>query len=170
VFRPLTSNSVPDLHPRGYLFGTNVSTPADPALPPDQQAAARDGALVPNDVTDVNPSWAWAAGAAISSAEDLASYVKPLVTGGLLDAAMQKQRIDSLPPTTPANGNSASYGLALARSGPMIGHDGPLPGYQSFMGYDPDGGNTLIVLTNLQAAPDGAQPANEIAKRIIAQL
>jgi hypothetical protein len=25
----------------------------------------------------------------------------------------------------------------------MIGHDGSLPGYQSFMGYDPDTGNTL---------------------------
>jgi D-alanyl-D-alanine carboxypeptidase len=170
VFPPLTSNSILDPHPQGYLFGTNVSTLADPALPPDQQTAAREGTLVPNDVTDVNPSWAWAAGAAISSAEDLATYVKPLVTGGLLDAATQKQRIDSLPPTAPANGNSASYGLALARFGPMIGHDGSLPGYQSFMGYDPDGGNTLIVLTNLQAAPDGAQPANEIAKRIIALL
>lgn len=106
----------------------------------------------------------------VSSAEDLATYVKPHVTGDLLDAATQRQRIDSLPPTPPANGISASYGLALARFGPMIDHDGSLPGYQSFMGYDPDGGNTLIVLTNLQAAPDCAQPANEIAKRLIAQL
>jgi D-alanyl-D-alanine carboxypeptidase len=170
MFPALTSNSLPDPHPQGYLFGTNVSTLADPALPPDQQSAARNGTLVPHDVTDLNPSWAWAAGAAISSAEDLATYVKPLVTGGLLDAATQKERIDSLAPTNPADPNSASYGLALARFGPMIGHDGSLPGYQSFMGYDPDGGNTLIVLTNLQAAPDGAQPANEIAKRIIAQL
>ncbi|GAA1199880.1 serine hydrolase domain-containing protein [Pseudonocardia alaniniphila] len=168
VFPPLTSNSILDPHPQGYLFGTNVATLADPALPPDQQAAAREGTLVPNDVTGINPSWAWAAGAAISSAEDLATYVKPLVTGGLLDAATQKQRIDSLPPPTP-NGISASYGLALARFGPMIGHDGSLPGYQSFMGYDPDGDKTLIVLTNLQAAPNGAQPANEIAKRIIVQ-
>jgi D-alanyl-D-alanine carboxypeptidase len=52
----------------------------------------------------------------------------------------------------------------------MIGHDGSLPGYQSFMGYDPDRGNTLIVLANLQNAPDGTMAANEIAKRIIAQL
>jgi D-alanyl-D-alanine carboxypeptidase len=170
VFPPLTSNSILDPRPQGYLFGTNVSTLANPALPPDQQAAARAGTLLPNDVTDINPSWAWAAGAAISSAEDLATYVKPLVAGGLLEAATQRQRIDSLAPTNPADPNSASYGLALAKFGPMIGHDGSLPGYQSFMGYDPDAGNTLIVLTNLQAAPDGAQPANEIAKRIIAQL
>jgi D-alanyl-D-alanine carboxypeptidase len=166
----ITSNDIPDTHPQGYLFGTNVSTMTDPALPPDQQAAARNRTLQPNDVTDLNPSWAWAAGAAISTAEDLATYVKPLVTGGLLDAAVQKQRLDSLAPTDPADPNSASYGLALARFGPMIGHDGALPGYQSFMGYDPAAGNTLIVLTNLQNAPDGTQAANDIARRVIPLL
>jgi D-alanyl-D-alanine carboxypeptidase len=167
---PLTSNSIPDPHPQGYLYGTNVSTLSTGALPPDEQTAARNGTLLPNDVTDVNPSWAWAAGAAISTVEDLAAYVKPLVAGGLLDAATQKQRLDSLTPINPSEPNSAAYGLALARFGPMIGHDGSLPGYQSFMGYDPGSGNTLIVLTNLQNAPDGTEPANEIAKRIMAQL
>jgi D-alanyl-D-alanine carboxypeptidase len=167
---PIASNSIPDPHPQGYLFGTNVSTLTNAALPPDQETAAHDGTLPPNDVTDLNPSWAWAAGAVISTAEDLATYVKPLVAGGLLDAAVQQQRLDSLTPTNPSDPDSASYGLALARFGPMIGHDGALPGYQSFMGYDPNSGNTLIVLTNLQNAPDGTQAANGIAKRIIAQL
>jgi D-alanyl-D-alanine carboxypeptidase len=167
---PITSNAIPDTHPQGYLFGTNVSTMTDAALPPDQQVAARNRTLQPNDVTELNPSWAWAAGAAISTAEDLATYVKPLVAGGLLDDAMQKQRLDSLAPTDPADPNSASYGLALARFGPMIGHDGALPGYQSFMGYDPAAGNTLIVLTNLQNAPDGTQVANDIARRLIPLL
>jgi D-alanyl-D-alanine carboxypeptidase len=166
----ITSNAIPDTHPQGYLFGTNVSTLTNPALPPDQQAAARNGTLLPNDVTDLNPSWGWAAGAGISTAEDLATYVKPLVAGGLLNAEVQKQRLDSLAPTDPADPNSASYGLALARFGPMIGHDGALPGYQSFMGYDPGTGNTLIVLTNLQNAPDGTQAANDIARRLIPQL
>lgn len=167
---PITSNAIPDPHPQGYLFGTNVSTLTDPALPPDQQTAARDGTLLPNDVTDMNPSWGWAAGAVISTAEDLATYVERLVAGGLLDPALQKQRLDSLAATDPSDPNSASYGLALARFGPMIGHDGALPGYQSFMGHDPGSGNTLIVLTNLQDAPDGTQAANDIAKRIIAEL
>jgi D-alanyl-D-alanine carboxypeptidase len=170
VLPPLTSNSIPDPHPQGYLYGTIASTLSTAALPADQQTAARNGTLLPNDVTDVNPSWAWAAGAAISTAEDLATYVKPLVAGGLLDAATQKERLDSLTPTDPSDPNSGAYGLALARFGPMIGHDGSLPGYQSFMGYDPDSGTTLIVLTNLQKAPDGTQPASEIAERIIAQL
>jgi D-alanyl-D-alanine carboxypeptidase len=167
---PITSNAIPEQHPHGYLFGTNVSTLTDPALPPEQQTAARDGTLLPNDVTDLNPSWGWAAGAVISTADDLATYVKALVGGGLLDADLQKQRLDSLTRADPADPNSALYGLALAQFGPMIGHDGSLPGYQSFMGYDPAKGTTLIVLTNLQSAPDGAMTANEIAKRIIALL
>lgn len=167
---PLESNAIPEPQPRGYMFGTNVSTLSDPALPSEQQAAASNGTLLPNDVTDMNPSWAWSAGAVISTATDLADYVEPLVTGELLDPAVQQQRIDSLTPIDPSDLNSASYGLALARLGPMIGHDGQLPGYQSFMGYDPDRGITLIVLTNLTSAPNGSQPANDIAKLIIPQL
>jgi D-alanyl-D-alanine carboxypeptidase len=164
------SDALPAPHPQGYMFGTNVSTLTDPALPADEQTAAADGKLRPNDVTDDSPSWAWAAGGVISTAADLADYVKPLVAGGLLDPALQKQRLDSLAPIAPTNPEGASYGLALARFGPMIGHDGQLPGFQSFMGYDPASGTTLIVLTNLTAAPDGTQPANDVAKAVIPLL
>ena len=42
---------IPEPHPHGYLFGTNVSTltPAGTVLPDDQQAAARAGVLRPGD-------------------------------------------------------------------------------------------------------------------------
>jgi D-alanyl-D-alanine carboxypeptidase len=167
---PTTSNAMPNPHPQGYLYGTNVSTIASAALPDDEQKAALAGTLLPDDVTDMNPSWGWAAGAAISNAEDLATYVKALVAGGLLDTALQRTRLDSVTPTNPSDPGSASYGLALAKFGPMLGHDGSLPGFQSFMGYDPVKQNTLIVLTNLQAGPDGEMTANVVAKGIIAQL
>ena len=159
-----------DPHPNGYLFGTNVSTRTDAALSPEDQAAAVEGRLRPNDVSDLNPSWGWAAGAATSTAEDLATYVEALVGGGLLTAPWQQQRLDSVRPVDPDDPTSAGYGLALARFGPMLGHDGSLPGFQSFMGHDPDRDLTLIVLTNLQSTPDGDGAANAIAKRIIAQL
>ena len=51
----------------------------------------------------------------------------------------------------------------LAQFGPMIGHDGSLPGFQSFMGHDPETRSTLIVLTTLQSAPDGTMTANALA-------
>jgi D-alanyl-D-alanine carboxypeptidase len=169
-FPPKSSNAIPDPHPQGYFFGTNVSTLTDPAIPADQQAAAAAGTLKPNDVTNENPSWGWSAGAAISTAGDLATYVHALITGGLLNAEYQKIRMDSLIPADPSNPAAGAYGMALAKLGPFLGHDGSLPGFQSFMGYDPDTKTTMIVLTNLQNAPDGKATANEIARAIIPLL
>ncbi len=158
---------LPTPHPQGYLFGTNVSTLEDPALPEDQQQAALDGDLEPNDVTGLNPSWGWAAGAAISTASDLADYVEALIDGELLSDDLQADRLDSVTSTDPDDPDAAGYGWALASFGPYVGHDGSLPGYQSFMGHDPDTGTTLVVLTNLQAGPTGEQTANEIARAVM---
>ena len=88
--------SIPSPHPRGYMFGTNVSTLDDAALPAAEQAAAAEGTLLPNDHTDSNPSWTWAAGGAISTADDLARYVEALVDGGLLGPRLQEIRIASI--------------------------------------------------------------------------
>jgi D-alanyl-D-alanine carboxypeptidase len=152
------------------MYGTNVSTLATTVLPSDQQAAALAGTLRPGDYTDTNPSWGWAAGAAISTAEDLKTYVEALVGGGLLDADLQQQRLDSVTSVRPGDPTGPGYGLALASFGPMLGHNGALPGFQSFMGHDPVQDTTLIVLANLQFAPDGAEPADAIARRILELL
>ena len=180
IFRPLhlqhtllpalTSNRIPGPHPHGYLFGTNVSTLRNPALPPRKQKLAIAGKLLPNDVTDDNPSWGWSAGAAISNAPDLARYVRRLVAGGLIDRRLQRERLRSIRSTDPGNPAAAEYGLAIARFGPLIGHDGSLPGFQSFMGYDPDRRITIVVLCNLQVAPDGSGPANDLTMAIVGAL
>ena len=162
--------SIPEPHPHGYLWGTNESTAIDPALPEDEQEAALAGETEPNDVTEHNPSWGWTAGAAISTAGDLATYVEAMIGGGLLSPELQAARLDSLQPVDDDDPQSAQYGLGLARLGPLLGHDGSLPGFQSVMGHDPATGLTMIVLTNLQAAPDGQQPANLIAQQLIAVL
>jgi D-alanyl-D-alanine carboxypeptidase len=160
--------TIPEHHPRGYMYGTNESTIDSLALPADDQRRAYDGSLLPNDNTDLNPSWAWAAGAVISTAGDLVAYVQRLVEGGLLSDDLQRRRMESVRPT--GQPGTAEYGWALAKFGPMYGHDGSLPGFQSFMGHDPQQGNTLVVLTNLTSAPDGVETANELAKAIIKVL
>lgn len=169
VFPKIEDASIPDPHPWGYMYGTNVSTFESPILSEDDQAAALTGELLPNDQTGLNPSWAWAAGSASSTASDLASFVEALVDGGLHGEEMQATRLTSLQPISddPA---SLQYGYTLARFGPLIGHTGSLPGYQSFMGHDPDTGNTLVVLTNLQLTPNGLEPANQIAMPIIGAM
>ena len=102
--------------------------------------------------------------------QDLATYVEVLVGGGLLSDQLQQLRIDSITPVDSSNPNSAGYGLAIARFGPMLGHDGSLPGYQSFMGHDPDTGTTLVIVSTLQFGPAGEQPANQLAMTVIEQL
>lgn len=162
-----TDASIPDPHPHGYAFGTNVSTIETYALPPAQQAAAVAGTLKPNDETDANPSWAWTAGGAISTVGDLATYVKALVGGGLLDERTQKLRLDSIQPTDPAHPEAAGYGLGIARFGPLLGHDGQIPGFMTFMGYDPKTDLTIVIATNLAAVPSGEGSALTLLKAVM---
>jgi D-alanyl-D-alanine carboxypeptidase len=161
--------AMPRSYAHGYMFGTNVSTIETMALPPADRERARRGELAPYEYTHLTPSWTWAAGGLISTAGDLATYVRALVRadGGLLPPELHRQRLDSVKSTDPADRMAAGYGLALAQFGPMLGHDGTLPGYQSFMGHDPEQDETLIVATNLSAAPDGKLTANEIAILIL---
>ena len=166
----LSSNAIPLPHPQGYMFGTNVGTIASQTLPEEQQALAAAGLLLPTDVTDENPSWGWTAGSGISTTGDLVQYVQALVAGGLLSSTMQAQRLGSIQPTNPADPGGTGYGLGLAKLGPMYGHTGELPGYNSFMGYDPQRDLTIVTWTSLAAAPDGRAPATELAKAIIGQL
>jgi D-alanyl-D-alanine carboxypeptidase len=169
-FPPSDNAVLPDPHPRGYMHGTNVDTMDSAALPPAQQAAAAAGELLPSDVTDENPSWTWAAGQMISTAPDLVRWAQALGDGRLLSPQWQRKRLGSLRSTDPSQPSAAQYGLGLARLGPMVGHTGELPGFNSFMGYDPDNGVALVVWSNLGAAPNGMDVATSIAKTIIGRI
>lgn len=159
--------AIPDPHPQGYQFLTNAETIDSYAVPKDKLTAALNGRFRPLNETDSSPSWAWTAGGAISTAGDLATYVKALVGGGLLGARMQKIRFDSIRPIT----SGAGYGLGIAQFGPMYGHDGQLPGFSSFMAYDPKTRTTLIIGANLSAEPThGANAATELAKAAMGVL
>ncbi|MFE6857107.1 serine hydrolase domain-containing protein [Nocardia sp. NPDC057668] len=167
-FPAANDDAIPDPHPRGYAFGTNVSTIDTYALPPDQQAAAVAGTLLPTDQTVASPSWAWTAGAAIGTVDDMATYVKALADGGLLDARMQQTRLDSIEPIDPANPGVAGYGLGIVRFGEhLLGHDGQIPGFMTFMGHDPDADRTIVIATNLAAVPAGEGSALVLVKGIL---
>jgi D-alanyl-D-alanine carboxypeptidase len=164
-----TENTLPTPFARGYQFGTNVETMASGVLPAAQQAAARAGTLTPLDATLNNPSWAWSAGGGISTVDDLARYAQALVGGGLLTDSMQRRRLASIRPVDPANPD-VGYGWALAKLGPLYGHTGELPGYNSVMAHDPERNITIVVWSSLNAAPDGRPPAVEMARAIVAEL
>src|SRR2546430_2042661 len=87
-----TSNTLTDPYSHGYLYaGCSFSYLVDKPYPPELQAAAKAGTLKPTDCTDQNPSYASAAGGAISTANDLATWIQALVGGRVLNAAYQRQ-------------------------------------------------------------------------------
>lgn len=162
---PLNSD-IPNPHPQGYSFGSNTSTIDTYALPVADQPLALDGRLLPNNETMANPSWAWTAGGAISTVEDMKTYVEALVDGGLLDEQTQKIRMDSIQPTAPGAAG-AGYGLGIAQFDQLYGHDGQIPGFMTFMGHDPKTGLTIVIATNLATVPNGEGSALAILKGII---
>ena len=113
-----------------------------------------------------NPSWGWTAGGAISTVEDMKTYVEALVDGGLLDARTQQVRMDSITPNNPAE-PSAGYGLGIAKFDQLYGHDGQIPGYMTFMGHDPKSGLTIVICTNLATVPSGEGSALTILKALL---
>jgi D-alanyl-D-alanine carboxypeptidase len=168
LFPERSSAAIPDPHPRGYMYQTNVETLNTSELQEEEAEQADESAGEPNDVTDENPSWGWAAGAAISTLNDMIIWAKADATGALLSSEAQKERLTWVsPPPSPG----AQYGLAIAEfPGGFIGHDGQLPGFNSFVAHNPETGVTIVVFTNVYSAPDGSQPANEITKAIVQEL
>jgi D-alanyl-D-alanine carboxypeptidase len=167
---PNTSFTIASPHPEGYMFGTIPDKFATGGvLSPQQQAAAKAGALKPNDATDWNPSWAWAAGSVISTPSDLARFVKALVGGGLLNSTMQKQRLASLQPAD-VPGSYDHYGYNILSWGPFIGHSGDIPGFVTGMYYVPKSQLTVVVEGTLNQTPWGASPREEIMRLIYQQL
>jgi D-alanyl-D-alanine carboxypeptidase len=164
------SSGLPKPFSRGYMYMDNLLTLSTTRLPADLIAKAQDGSLKPNDYTNANPSWTWAAGQGVSTAGDLMTLAGALTDGKLLNPDLQKKRMDSLAPIDPDNPDAARYGMALAQFGSLYGHPGELPGYNTFMGRDPKNNVTLVVWTNLAPSPDGRDPASTIAKAIIGDL
>ena len=63
------------------------------------------------------------------------------------------------------------YRTASATTSQAIGiHGGEMPGYNSFMGYDPVNDVTLIIWTSLTIALDGKPTANTLMLKMLDQI
>ncbi|MGB8770822.1 MAG: serine hydrolase domain-containing protein [Candidatus Korobacteraceae bacterium] len=168
-------NTIPKPYSHGYLYGSSsVALVGEPPYTPEQKAAARAGTLRPKDYTDVNHSVAMAAGGAISTANDLATWIKALVTGRVLNAKYQSLWLDSLRPEDPSKpkGQRYGYGISQMSWGPntIYFHGGETPGYNSFIGYDPNNKVTLVVWTNLPVSLDDQPTANALMLKVLDQI
>jgi D-alanyl-D-alanine carboxypeptidase len=159
--------SMPAPFSHGYMYGGSFYALADDPYPAEMKSAAQAGTLRPIDYTNQNASYATAAGGAISTANDLATWMKELVTGTVFNADYQQQWLTSLQAEDPnaPDGQKYGYGISYQRFGPsaaMFYHGGELPGFNSFMGYDPDNDVALVIWTNLTLSPEGNTTAQAL--------
>jgi D-alanyl-D-alanine carboxypeptidase len=169
------SNSIPDPYSHGYMYGGSAFALVDIPYPPDMQAAARAGTLEPTDYTNQNTSYASAAGGAVATADDLATWIRALVEGRVFNADYQRQWLDSVQLENPSepDGQQYGYGISLQRFTPtasMYYHGGELPGFNSFIGYDPENKVTLVIWTNLTLSLDGEHTANALLLKVLDQI
>jgi D-alanyl-D-alanine carboxypeptidase len=143
-----TTNEFPDPHAQGYTVQT------------------ADGKET--TATDWNPSWGWAAGAMISTLDDMRIWAAALATGKLLTRAMQEQRLQTV--TSPGMPPEDGYGLGIFNLGGWIGHNGSLPGYQSVVVYLPQKQTSLVILTNSDIEDRGGEPSTTLATAITKEL
>ncbi len=166
--------SLPAPYSHGYMYGGTAYALVDRPYPADMQAAARSGKLRPVDYTHQSPSYATASGGVISTADDLSTWIRALVTGKVLNPAFQQQWFHSLQAEDPAapDGRKYGYGITYQRFGQnasMYYHGGELPGFNSFIGHDPANDVTLVVWTNLTVSPDGKATAIALLPTILNQ-
>jgi D-alanyl-D-alanine carboxypeptidase len=112
----------------------------------------------PYDVTYLNPSGAWASGAIISTARDVARFYQALLGGQLLSPRMRRQletTVDEVP-----GDPAAQSGLGIERyedpCGVTWGHGGQIVGYQDAAYWNRRTHRVVVLATTLWP---GATPA-----------
>ncbi|MBG0830092.1 beta-lactamase family protein [Planomonospora sp. ID67723] len=118
----------------------------------------------PRDYSVYNMSWGWTSAAVVSTMEDLNRFFRLLLRGELLDAAL----LDEMQKTVSIrslSGAVVDYGLGIfpldLPCGRFWGHDGSVPGMQTFAFSSADGGRQFafgINLRNYQQLDENGSP------------
>jgi D-alanyl-D-alanine carboxypeptidase len=162
---PDRSADLPDPSSRGY------------SLPVGPDGEALDGPLL--DLTAQDPSWAWAAGAVVSTLEDLGGFLRALLGGRLLPPALLAEMLPTVavPPAAIPLPLYDRYGLGLLETetpaGRLVGSVGGIPGFLNVVLSTHDGRCQLGVMINVLAAPDVVveafmQVVRELGVRLLA--
>lgn len=134
---------------------TNTTFPTTADMPePYLPGYADDAAGAPlRDVTRSNPDIPWTSGAMISTLADLRIWARALAGGTLLTPETQAARLEfgSLA-TEPV---TVGYGLGILAINGLIGHNGGILGYSSWMVHAVEEDATVVVVTNRAGTEGG---------------
>ena len=101
------------------------------------------------DVTKMDMSWDFTAGAMISTAGDLHKWAKGFAEGELLSPEMHREQMKYV--NHPEGRGQIRYGLGMENLFGWLGHNGSNTGWQSDMYYLPDKKATVVVLMNKES-------------------
>jgi D-alanyl-D-alanine carboxypeptidase len=128
-------------HPSGYLR----FDPAEPYV----------------DVTEMDPSFGWAAGQLVSSPDDLRRFMEALLAGELLTPDLMRQMTTTVPAPGFEVTDGWEYGLGIARRelecGVVAwGHGGDIQGFQTRNLVTDDGRGAVVAVTALPVTEPAA--------------
>ncbi|WP_433435600.1 serine hydrolase domain-containing protein [Nonomuraea sp. CA-141351] len=130
-------------HPKGYA----VKKPGEP----------------PMDVTNLDPSWGWAAGELVATPDDVNRFLVGLMDGKLLKPAQLRQMKQTV--EAPALTKGWRYGLGLIKfplscGGYAWGHGGDIDGFETRNGITEDGRAATVAVTALPTSLTSAERVN----------
>ena len=105
------------------------------------------------DITEMDPAWAWAAGAMVSTPSELNTFFQAVLDGRLLT----QSSIDEMKKGVDTGAGGAVYGLGLIGTplscgGTSWGHNGGIHGYRTYDAVGPDGTAVTVAVTALPSA------------------
>lgn len=145
-----TGTQFPEPHARGYTEPLEDTGP-------------------PVDASGWSASFTWAAGAMVSTLDDMRTWLPALANGTLVKPELQEQRMRTYPEAgAPAD---FGYGLGIFTVAGWIGHNGSVPGYQTVALYLPERETTLLVMINTDVGVPGVgDPSGILTSAITAVL
>jgi D-alanyl-D-alanine carboxypeptidase len=105
------------------------------------------------DVSELDPSWGWAAGQIIATPSELNEFMRAVVDGRLLSEESMTQ-MQTTVPSDESLWPGAAYGLGLERyplscGGEIWGHGGDIHGFETRNGVAEDGTAFTVAVTSL---------------------
>ena len=104
------------------------------------------------DITEMDPAWAWAAGAMVSTPSELNTFFQAVFDGRLLTQSSIDEMKNGAVDASSYLGPGTVYGLgligrSLSCGGTAWGHGGDIAGYHTRGGVGPDGTAVTVAVT-----------------------